>query len=263
MTVPQLKQLQLEIYDFMVHGRGQERLLKQLRSPDELQSVQRLDVYRNAYFIRLEAALAHDFPACERVLGTTEFARQAGDYVVAQPSTSPSLRDLGNGFADWLRAHADSAVADLADIEWAAMRVFDGPNAVPVDSSAMQAFVPEDWAMMSVDLVPTLSLLSLTSNADEVWRDRRNETELKSARPKSIAISRNEDFQPNLTALDDAVFEALSMLNKESSLDVVSGQLLTTVNVEEVPELLARVLLTAFAHGWVANVQSMYQEQVI
>ncbi len=263
MTVLRLKQLQAEFCDFILHGRNQDQLAEQLCSPNEQESVQRLDVYRDAYFIRLEAALAHDFPVCERILGQTEFARQAGDYVVAQPSASPSLRNLGDGFAAWLQAHAAAAIADLADIEWAAMRVFDGPNSVPVDASAILTLAPEDWAALSVDLVPTLSLLSLTSNADEVWRDRRDETELKSAAAKSIAISRNEEFQPNLTVLDDSVFTVLQALGKESSLAAVSEHLATKEDAETVPQLLAKALLTAFAHNWVADVQTLKQEHVI
>ena len=60
MTVPRLTRLQSEFCEFLMHGRGQDRLVEQLCAPDRQQSVQRLDVYRNGYFIRLEAALAHD-----------------------------------------------------------------------------------------------------------------------------------------------------------------------------------------------------------
>jgi hypothetical protein len=259
-TVQRLKKLQSELCEFIVHGRNQDRLVEQLRSASREQSMRRLDVYRNAYFIRLEAALAHDFPSCERVLGRAEFARQAGNYVVAQPSVSPSLRNLGDGFADWLRVHAAAVLADLADIEWAAMRIFDGPNAVPVNSDAMQAFTAEEWETLRVNLVPTLTLLSLTSNADEVWCDESDEIELKSAIAKSIAISRNGEFQPILTILDASVFAVLRALGKESSLSAVSVQLATTEEMEAVPELLAKSLLTAFSHGWVAGISTMKQE---
>ncbi len=256
MTVPRLTHLQSEFCEFLMYGRGQGRLVEQLRAPDRQQSVQRLDVYRNGYFIRLEAALAHDFPSCERILGRSEFARQAGDYVVALPSVSPSLRNLGNGFADWLRSHKGAAIADLADIEWAAMWVFDGPNSVPADSSAILAYAPEDWPTLSVDLVPTLVLLSLSSNADEVWRDRRDKTKLKSAAARSLAISRNEKFQPNLTILNDSVFTVLHALGAESSLAAVSEHLAKTEDANTVPQLLAKALLTAFAHDWVADVRT-------
>lgn len=256
MTVPRLTRLQSEFCEFLMYGRGQDRLVEQLRAPDRRQSVQRLDVYRNGYFIRLEAALAHDFPSCERILGRPEFARQAGDYVVALPSVSPSLRNLGHGFADWLRSHKGAAIADLADIEWAAMWVFDGPNSVPADSSAILAYAPEDWATLSVDFVPTLTLLSLTSNADEVWRDRRDKTKLKSASAKSLAISRNEKFQPSLTILNDRVFAVLHALSAESSLAAVSEHLAKTEDTDTVPQLLAKALLTAFAHDWVADVRT-------
>lgn len=262
MTAPRLTQLQSALCDFILHGRNQDALLEQIATPDRQQAVLRLDVYRNAYFIRLEAALAHDFPACERVLGQADFARQAGDYVVTQPSTSPSLRDLGDGFADWLRAHCTDAIGDLADIEWAAMRVFDGPNTVPAEASVMQAFGPDAWPTLYVELVPTLSLLILSSNADAVWRDQRGATELESTAPKPIAISRNEVFQPNLVSLDEGVFAALDSLHEEPSLAAVGEQLASVHDAQAVPELLAKALLTAFAHGWVADVRNEAEHEL-
>jgi len=261
MSAGHLKKLQSEFSDFVMHGRNEDRLIEQLCAPKSRHSVQGLDVYRDAYFIRLEAALAHDFPACERILGQEEFARLAGDYVVAQPSVSPSLRDLGKGFADWLRVHTGAAIADLAEIEWAVMRVFDGPDCVPVDSASMEQFAPEDWASLSVELVPTLTLLSQTSNADDVWCDRQGEIKLQNAAAKTLAISRNENMQPNLTILDNRSSMVLIALSKEGSLASASESLADLATVDEIPELLAKALLTAFAHNWVSVVSNSKQER--
>jgi hypothetical protein len=261
-TADRLEKLQSTFSEFLMYGFYQDELLEQLASTSDQQSVQRLDVYRNGYFIRLEAALAHDFPACERILGRAEFVRHAGDYVVALPSISPSLRNLGHGFAGWLRAHAGAAIADLADIEWAVMQVFDGPDCVAADSTSMEQFAPEDWAMLRVALVPTLTLLSLTSNADDVWNDHQDEINLQSSVARSLAISRNDKFQPNLTVIDDHVFRVLYILNEEVSLAVVSESLADLIDVAEVPQLLAKVLLTAFAHDWVASVGQLKLEHL-
>ena len=252
MTISLLEKLQTNFCEFLLHGRHEAQIGAQLRSPGKRQAVQRLDIYRNGYFIRLEKALAHDFPISARVLGQSAFARMAGEYVLAHPSQNPSLRLLGHGFADWLRAHAGAANADLADIEWAIMTVFDGPNCIAAKSDRMDAFTPNDWANMYVTLVPTLTLLSLTSNADIVWQERGEGRQLEQASNRCIAISRGEQFRPILQGLDATSFAVLDALAKEPHLAIMSECLAHQQDPDKVPEQVAKALHIAFANNWVA-----------
>jgi len=251
-SASRLNELQSVFCKFLLRGLHEGQIAAQLRPPSKRQAVQRLDIYRNGYFTRLEKALAHDFPISARVLGQTAFARMAGEYVLAHPSQNPSLRLLGHGFADWLRAHAGAANADLADIEWAIMTVFDGPDCTTVKSDRMDAFTPNDWANMYVTLVPTLTLLSLMSNADGVWRERGEGRKLEQASSRCIAISRGEQFQPILQDLDAPSFAILDALSREPCLAIMSERLAQRRDSEKVPELVAKALHIAFANNWVA-----------
>ncbi len=260
MTISLLEKLQTNFCEFLLHGRHEAQIGAQLRSPGKRQAVQRLDIYRNGYFIRLEKALAHDFPISARVLGQSAFARMAGEYVLAHPSQNPSLRLLGHGFADWLRAHAGAANADLADIEWAIMTVFDGPDGTTVKSDRMDAFTPNDWANMYVTLVPTLTLLSLMSNADGVWQERSEGRQLEQASNRCIAISRGEQFRPILQGLDAPSFAVLDALSKEPCLAIMSERLAQRRDSEKLPESVAKALHIAFANNWVAAVSASNSE---
>ncbi len=243
-----------------MHGRYEDQIAAQLRSPSKRQAVQRLDIYRNGYFIRVEKALAHDFPVSERTLGQKRFARLAGDYVLVHPSRYPSLRNIGHGFADWLQVHAGTANAELADIEWAIMTVFDGPDCTPVESDRMDAYTPTNWANMCVTLVPTLTLLSLTSNADDVWRERGEGRQLEKASTRCLAISRGEQFRPKLYSLNAMTFAILDALWKEPRLAIMSERLAQRQDSENVPELVAKALHIAFANNWVATVSASNSE---
>ncbi len=260
MTISQLRKLQTDFCEFLMHGRYEDQIAAQLRSPSKRQAVQRLDIYRNGYFIRLEKALAHDFPIRARVLGQSAFARVAGEYVLAHPSQYPSLRNIGHGFADWLRVHAGNAIADLVDIEWAIMTVFDGPDGTTVKSDRMDAFPATSWANMCVTLVPTLTLLSLTSNADDVWRERGEGRKLEKALSRCIAISRSEQLRPILYSLDATSFAVLDALWKEPRLAIISARLAQGQDSENVPELVAKALHIAFANNWVAAVSASNSE---
>ncbi len=260
MTIPQLRKLQTDFCEFLMHGRHEDQIAAQLRSPSKRQAVQRLDIYRNGYFIRLEKALAHDFPATERTLGQNRFARLAGDYVLAHPSRYPSLRNIGHGFADWLLVHAGTAIADLADIEWAIMTVFDGPDCTAVELDRMDAFTPTSWANMCVTFVPTLTLLSLTSNADVVWRERGEGRKLEHASSRCVAISRGEQFRPILQDLDATSFTVLDALSKEPYLAVMSKGLAQLQDPDKIPDQIATALHIALANHWVAAVSTSNSE---
>jgi len=259
-TISQLKKLQTDFGEFLMHGRYEDQIAAQLRSPSKRQAVQRLDIYRNGYFIRLEEALAHDFPISSLVVGQKAFGRVAGEYVLAHPSQYPSLRNLGHGFADWLRIRAGTAIADLADIEWAVMQVFDGPDCIPAKTNRMEAFTPNAWAKLNITLVPTLTLLSLTSNADRVWLERGEGRKLENASSRCVAISRGEQFRPILQDLDATSFAVLDALSKEPYLAVMSERLAKWHDSEKVPKLVAEALHIAFANNWVAAISTSDSE---
>ncbi len=260
MSASRLNDLQSIFCEFLLRGLHEDQIAAQLRSPSKQQAVPRLDIYRNGYYTRLEKALAHDFPVSERTLGQKRFARLAGNYVLAHPSRYPSLRNIGHGFAEWLLVHAGTTIADLAYIEWAIMTVFDGPDCTTVESDRMDAFTPTDWANVCVTLVPTLTLLSLTSNADDVWRERGEGRKLEKASTRCVAISRTEQFRPQLYSLNAMTFTVLDALWKEPRLAIMSERLAKRHDSEKVPELVAEALHIAFANKWVAAVSASNSE---
>ncbi len=254
MNASRLSAFQSGFSQFLFHGWHEDRIAGQLRPPGKQQAVQRLDIYRHAYFIRLEEALAHDFPMSARILGQKSFGRLAGEYVLAHPSQSPSLRYLGHQFANWLKIHAGTAIADLAAIEWAVMQVFDGLDCIPARTERMEAFTPNDWAKLNITLVPTLTLLSLSSNAARVWLARGEGRKLEETSSRWIAVSRGEQFRPKLYNLDAASFSVLNALGKQPRLAVVNERLAQREGSINLPQQVAKALHIAFANSWVAEV---------
>src|ERR1700675_2927517 len=53
-----------------------------------LSALERLDIYRDMYLLRMEEALAVDYPALKHFLGAGEFMRVVGRYVDEYPSRS-------------------------------------------------------------------------------------------------------------------------------------------------------------------------------
>ncbi|HNP63590.1 MAG TPA: DNA-binding domain-containing protein [Woeseiaceae bacterium] len=255
MRSTRLGEFQAQFREFLYRGRHEENLAGQVRSLGCTSPNDRLDVYRNAYFIRLEAALAHDFPVTEKILGKKNFARCAADYALANPSGSPSLREFGHRFANWLRAEESPMLGDLAAIEWAALNVFDGPDANAADAQRLHAFTPEEWPSLHIRLMPTLTLLTLGSNADRVWLEKGEGIELEAAPVHYIAIWRGEQYRPMLVGVDTDNHAVLDIIAREPELAVASERLAEELDPASVPRRIATALHRALAHGWIASIE--------
>ncbi len=255
MSSTRLGEFQTQFREFLYRGYHEEELAGQVRSVDCTGPNDRLDVYRNAYFIRLEAALAHDFPITEKIVGKNTFARCAGEFALARPSTSPSLRQFGQHFANWIHVEKSPIFGDLAAIEWAALKVFDGPDAKVVDAHRLQAFAPEEWPSLNIRLMPTLTPLALGSNADRVWLEKGEGVALVVAPLHYVALWRGEQYRPMLAALESDNYAVLAAIARESELAAASECLAEELDPDTVPQRIAATLHLALAYGWIASIE--------
>ena len=98
----------------------------------------RLAIYANGYVQRLLECLHADFPVLRKVMGDPLFNFFAKAYIWQHPSRSPTLYDLGLGFADFLQKsqpqgpNADEAMfkfpVELARLERARTEVMRAPG---------------------------------------------------------------------------------------------------------------------------------------
>jgi len=97
----------------------------------KLSAFERLEVYNRQYWFRLFEALDTDFPALIKLIGNGHFRNLAEAYLTECPSTSYTLRDLGNRLPNWLEANSKhagdfpQAAVDIARLEWAYVEAFD------------------------------------------------------------------------------------------------------------------------------------------
>jgi len=129
----------------------------------------RLEVYRDQFWIRHLRNLADDYPTLAWALGGAEtFADLAGEYLRAHPPRTWDLQRLGASMPEHVEHHArlgsDATAVDAARVDWAFMEVFDAPDATPFDPRVL-ASTPEDkWPGARVELSPALRTLALRSD---------------------------------------------------------------------------------------------------
>ncbi len=164
-------------------GRALSRLL---RSDRGLTAAQRLGVYAHAFFERLRAALAKDFPELLQALGEDAFHDLVRVYLMLHPPRRPSIRDAGAHLAEFLaqdetaapfRRHLPCA-PDLAAFEWAQTEVFDAPDAAPLEAPALAAVAAQDWPSLQLETVPALRVLRLAHPVHRLREDGGREAAL-------------------------------------------------------------------------------------
>ncbi len=151
-----------------------------IKPNDRLTSFERLEIYNRQYWFRVLAALGEDFPGLRAVLGERRFDAMAKAYLIANPSRSFTLRNLGARLESWLRKNPKCAGAnqnlalDIVRLEWADIEAFDG--------KAEPSLQPEDLASTSgprlkLTLQPYVRLLSFRYPVDDLLLEVRKEDE--------------------------------------------------------------------------------------
>ena len=151
-----------------------------IKPNDRLTSFERLEIYNRQYWFRVLSSLYEDFPGLRAVLGARRFDAMAKAYLVAHPSQSFTLRNLGSRLEGWLRknpkwAGENQALAlDIVQLEWADIEAFDG--------KAEPALRQEDLASgtdakLKLTLQPHISLLSFRYPVDDLLLEVRKDDE--------------------------------------------------------------------------------------
>ncbi len=149
-----------------------------IKPNDRLTSFERLEIYNRQYWFRVLSALGEDFPGLRAVLGQRRFDAMAKAYLIANPSRSFTLRNLGSRLESWLRKNPKWAgtnqdlALDIVRLEWADIEAFDG--------TAEPALRPEDLAnaagpRLKLTIQPYVRLLSFRYPVDDLLLEVRRE----------------------------------------------------------------------------------------
>ena len=132
----------------------------------------RLNVYRNAYYIRLTEMLEADFPNLQQLVGEEKFKKIAHDYIDAYPSSHFSVRYFGRNFSEFLSTYvrAEPIYKELAAFEWALGIALDAANADVISMNDLQKIPPESWGEMQLITHPSAVIYLFQYNVIEIWQ---------------------------------------------------------------------------------------------
>lgn len=129
---------------------------------------QRIDIYADAYRLRLIECLQDSYSALHTLLGDDAFDRLCRNYIGTHTPHHYSVRWYGDRLAEFLGRTAPYCeypyLAELAEFEWKLMEAFDARDAAPVTTEDMAAIPPDQWPQLTFALHPSLRSLELTWN---------------------------------------------------------------------------------------------------
>lgn len=207
MPAPSLHEVQRLFWESVAVQPGQDSIapafVRLVHGFDDSDRKTRIRVYSDAYYLRLRDVLREDFPRVAALLGPERFEDAASGYLEVFPSKQPSVRHLGRALAEFLRRREDipKCLADLAQLEWARVEVFDAPDA---ESATMGDFVsvpPDAWPALRFSTIPALQTLRAQYPVHQLWS--RDESLDVAAANTSIRVWRANDCRVLHAPMDE------------------------------------------------------------
>jgi len=135
------------------------------RGDARLSALDRLLIYRRAYWARQVDALRDEFRRLARLIGEDDFACLMKEYLDAHPSPDPRIEMIGRELPAFLGAHESPerrCLADLAAFEWAEVEVLlaEDPPEVTIGFEVPSTVFPA----CTLAMVPALRVLSLVTD---------------------------------------------------------------------------------------------------
>lgn len=226
--------------------------------PTGMTPAERLDVYREQFWLRHLASLAEDFPTLSWALGgPAAFDELAISYLTALPPRTWDLQRLGEGVPDHVANELpwrdDPLLADAARTDWAYMHAFDAPDATPIDVRVLAATPEASWPLARIGFHPSLRHFALRHPAGALRRAvTLGETPVRPLpAPTFVAVWRDASCSIRDTELDPAEFHLLAALATGHPLGDACESLARATGHEDASVLGGKV--TAWFQGWTAR----------
>lgn len=164
MTVS-LRELQEQFQSYVLN---QEQKILDTISTEEADAIERIDVYKKGYFLRLLEVLEANFPVLAKVMGKETFAEIGRKYIETYPSDNFNICTFSRHYWKFLldQGH-DPFWAEVAEFEWALGIALDAGDAPQIDMSALGSLTEEDWPNLQMSVHPSVESYAFRYNTPQ------------------------------------------------------------------------------------------------
>lgn len=261
MSYKTLAELQLALQDFLLDKQVDASALT-LETPS-FSKQERLQIYHEAYRLRLIDALRNDYPALEAYVGENEFILLATEFITEYPSHHASLRWLGEKLPNFLRKHVHwkehIEVVELVEFEWRQVMAFDAADTSLASIDELRTLPPVQWMTLKLELHPSLQLIDCYSNAPTLWNAlTKDKTALaiELTQTAQAWLMWRENLQVVYRPIDTTEAWALNAFLTQKHFAEVCEGLCEWIAAEQVPAKVAQYLQHWIRAGLVTKVET-------
>lgn len=145
---------------------------------DDLPKEKRLNIYFDAYRLRLLDITQQDYSKTLVLLGEEQFEQAFLAYLKAYPSTHFSARYFGQYFSQFLKdcsPYSEYPVfSEMADFEWALMSTLDAADAPLITQTELNNLPEDAWSNLKLSFHPSVILKSYQWDTPFLWKSIEN-----------------------------------------------------------------------------------------
>jgi hypothetical protein len=258
-----LRQIQEQLQAYLLTNDTQ--IAECVTQPAEDEIVARLDIYSNAYRLRLFEVFELEYENLKKIMGEDEFAKMAFSYIDAYPSQHFSIDKLTRQLPQFLSEdkfyRKKPYLAEIAELIWFLSRSIDASDAPVLKQEDLAAIPQEQWGDIHFTLHPSVKFLTQKWNALAMWQSAVADSKAlqvkKHAEPAFCVVWRRgiESYFNPLTKEEVCMLDALQ---KNLSFADVCEKLLDFFPEEEVAAFAVNCLVKWLNDGMLssANLES-------
>ncbi len=202
----------------------------------------RIDIYCNAYHLRLKESIEVDHEILGYYLGDELFDQMVTGYIAAYPSQQTSLRYFSEQLPVFLNNtepfSEHSVLAELARFERYLLNAFDAPDASTASAATLSQISAQNWPQLKFRLHPSVQRYQSDWNAVAIWQALKQENVPPAVNKaqQSWLIWRNAERLTEFRSLD--VCEQIMLEGMIQGLDYADlcEQLADHISIEQVSE---------------------------
>jgi hypothetical protein len=218
-----------------------------LATPAAGDLVERVDVHRDGYPARVEAAVADTYPAVAHLIGAGALHGLVHRYVRALTRHGYNLNDVGAELPSFLESDplAESLpfLSDLAAVEWQIARAFHAFESTPFDAQVLASWTIGDFEQARLRFQPSLAVVRSRWPIVVLWQARETPTgeiDLDLRDRPEIALVHRRGLDVACCAVDAVEADCLEALLAGETLGAAAAEIADRATEGAVVEWFAR-----------------------
>lgn len=257
----QLATVQREFRDYVL--RHDPAIAGKVTGTVKVDASTRLEIYANAYRLRLLEVLQLDYEALHTLVGDREFKSLGRAYIDRYPSAHPNIRWIGGNMCRFLRENtpycAQPVLAEMAEFEWALRSAFDAGDMDPLTVDEVAAVAAEAWPTMRPVLQPSVQRLNFAW--DTVSLCKAIDADEIPPQPRELDLAMGwviwrKELTPQFRSLEVDEAAALDAVLRRQPFTVICEVLCEWIDAQHVALRAATLLKRWVSEGMIAALET-------